>query len=617
MHSPTFVDDRPADRRQLRLRHVAGLALAGIALSSFVSVGISGVASAVSHGQRAHGIVTMAEGAQGTPNNIFPFVTGASNILANTNLQAQMWPTLYTLGTGSNINAINTALSLAYPPVYSHGDTVVSVTLKRYKWSDGAPLDARDVTFFMNLLEAEKTVWARYTPGSMPDNVLSYSIKGSRTVVFKLNHPYNPTWFTDTELASIVPLPQQAWDKQSASSPVGNYDTTTAGAKAVYSFLHAQGKDTASYDTNPLWQVVDGAWKLKRFTSNGRVTLVPNAAYSGPNKPHIAEFEEVPFTSSTAEFNAVLSGGVDIGYVPVTSLAQLPRVKGAGYRITRSELMAINLLSLNYKSPVAGPLVSQLYVRKALNDVMDQPAQISAILHKTGGYVDYGPIPTVPKTPYMASIQRKNPFNIGTARKLLTSHGWKIPSSGAARCVRPGTGPTECGAGITKGRALTFSLIYVSGSAYMTAEMESYKSDASRAGIVLNLSQQPFGSIVGDICGTATCNSPGWQIANWGAGFGRYFGSPYPEGAVTFQGHVGLDYPVPSKLAALIDATKTATGSQTVKAMRAYDTWMVQNQPEVWQLETFTFDAVSRKVHGVFFDPVTGNVFPQDWSVKS
>ena len=600
---------------------VAPSAATLITLSAVVALSAADVTGASAatkkHSTASSGaVVTMAEGAQGTPNNIMPFVSGANNSLANTNLQEQMWPTLYTIGTAKNVNAINAPLSLAKPPVYSHNDTQVSVTLKPYKWSDGASLTARDVTFFMNILKANKTSWAHYTPGDMPTNVVSWTAKGTNTVVFKLNRPYNPTWFTDDELAFIVPMPQHSWDKQSTSGPVGTYDLTTAGAKAVYNFLNSQGQSTATYGSNPLWQVVDGAWKIKQYTSNGFVALVPNTAYSGPNKPKIAKFEEEPFTSSTAEFNALLSGSLDIGYVPLNDLAEQARVQGAGYHTVRSELVAVDMLSLNYYSPVVGPLVKQLYIRKALNDVMDQPAQISAILHKTGGYVDYGPIPTVPKTPYMAPAQKKSPFDIAAARKLLTSHGWKIPSGGAAKCVRPGTGASECGAGIVKGKTLTFSLVYVSGSGYLTATMENYKSDASEAGIVLNLSQQPFNSIVGDICGTPTCNSPGWQIANWGAGFSWNFGSPYPVGATMFEGHVGLDYPVPKKLASLITATETASGAKTAQAMRTYDNWVVQNAPEVWQIETYTSNAVSNKLRGVTFFPVTGNVFPQDFAVK-
>ncbi|MHB1502333.1 MAG: ABC transporter substrate-binding protein, partial [Candidatus Dormibacteria bacterium] len=487
----------------------------------------------------------MAEGAQGTPNYIMPFVSGKYDALANVQVQQQLWPRLYAIGTAANPNQVNSTFSLAYPPVYSQGNTVVTVSLKPYRWSDGAALTARDVTFFMNLLQANKASWGHYTPGNMPDNVTSWTAHGSSTVVFDLSHPVNPVWFTDDQLSYIVPLPQQAWDKTSGSSKVGNYDQTATGAQAVYAYLNGQGQDTATYDSNPLWQVVDGAWKLQKFENNGFVALTPNRAYSGPAKPQLAKFEMLPFTSGTAEFNAVLSSSVDVGYVPATDLSAEPRVKAAGYGIMRSELESVNMLSLNYNSPVAGPLVAQLYIRQVLNHLMDQPGQIRALLNGSGGYTDYGPIPPQPSSAYEAPSQKVNPFSISAARSLLLAHGWSIPSTGAAVCVRPGVASNECGAGIAKGRTLVFALMYVSGSSYLQGEMESYKSDASQAGVVLNLTSAPFNSIVGAICGTSTCNSPGWEIANWGAGFSWDFGVPDPTGANLFEGHVGLDYPTP------------------------------------------------------------------------
>ena len=35
------------------------------------------------------------------------------------------------------------------------------------------------------------------------------------------------------ELGQLIPLPQQSWDKESATGPVGNYDLTPAGASAI------------------------------------------------------------------------------------------------------------------------------------------------------------------------------------------------------------------------------------------------------------------------------------------------------------------------------------------------------------------------------------------------
>jgi hypothetical protein len=84
------------------------------------------------------------------------------------------------------------------------------------------------------------------------------------------------------ELSEIVPIPQKAWDKTSASSPVGNYDTTAAGAKAVYKFINSQATQERTYASNPLWGVVDGPWKLSAFsTVTGASTFVPKLPGSG------------------------------------------------------------------------------------------------------------------------------------------------------------------------------------------------------------------------------------------------------------------------------------------------------------------------------------------------
>ena len=142
---------------------------------------------------------------------------------------------LYTVGS-----AIVPAESQADPPTYSDGNKTVTVHLKSYHWSDGTPVTSRDVVFAFNLLKANKTSWANYVPGEMPDNVTSVSAPNPSTVVFHLNRSYNPTWFTDDELAELTAFPQKVWDKESASGSVGNYDETTAGAKAVYKYLSGQ-----------------------------------------------------------------------------------------------------------------------------------------------------------------------------------------------------------------------------------------------------------------------------------------------------------------------------------------------------------------------------------------
>ncbi len=157
------------------------------------------------------------------------------------------------------------------------------------------------------------------------------------------------------ELSEIVPIPQYAWDKTSASSPVGNYDTTAAGAKAVWKFMNGQATQQGTYSTNPLWKVVDGPWKLSAFsTVTGASTFVPNKAYTGPDKPKIAKFEELPFTSTSAEFNALRSGQVDYGYLPPEDASQASYFTSRGYKVNNWTDYGFNGILLNFTNPTGG-----------------------------------------------------------------------------------------------------------------------------------------------------------------------------------------------------------------------------------------------------------------------
>ena len=72
--------------------------------------------------------------------------------------------------------------------------------------------------------------------------------------------------------------------------------------------------------SSPLWSIVDGPWKLSAFNADGHVTFVPNKSYSGPVKPKLAAFQEVPFTTDAAEYDVLQSPSsgtkIDFGYLP-------------------------------------------------------------------------------------------------------------------------------------------------------------------------------------------------------------------------------------------------------------------------------------------------------------
>ena len=96
----------------------------------------------------------------------------------------------------------------------------------------------------------------------------------------------------------------------------------------MYSYLNSQAQAVTSYVSSPLWSIVDGPWRLSAFNSDGHVTFVPNKKYSGPVKARLAAFEEVPFTTDTAEYDVLQSPSsstkIDVGYIPQQDVPAKP-----------------------------------------------------------------------------------------------------------------------------------------------------------------------------------------------------------------------------------------------------------------------------------------------------
>ena len=258
----------------------------------------------------AGGTAYFAEQPETPPDYIFPLVSGQYFTVENTNdFQTLLYEPLYWFGDQKS-TAVDYSLSIGNAPVYSDDNRLVTITLKHYIWSNGQPVSARDVIFWINLLRANRDDWASYVPGGFPDNVTSARALNATTVQLRLNADYNPVWFTYNELSQITPLPL-AWDRTSLKAPApaantsGLPDVTPTGARAVYNFLNSQANDIGSYSSSPIWSVVDGPWKLVGLTTEGTATFVPNLRFSGPNKPHLAKLVELPYTSASAELSVL------------------------------------------------------------------------------------------------------------------------------------------------------------------------------------------------------------------------------------------------------------------------------------------------------------------------
>ncbi len=591
------------------LAATGGLALAAGLLAACSSGGGTGAAATSDVA-----IVPTTQGS--TANDIFPLVDGAQYTVYNMqDFQELMWrPMLWYGGATGDEFGLNQQVSLADAPVYSDNDTVATITLKHYEWSDGQPVTTRDVTFFYNLLVANKANYGAYTPGEFPDNVKSVKVLSPTVMQFVLAKPYSPEWFSTAELSNITPFPQQVWDKTSAAGKVGNYDQTHAGAVAVYNYLISQARSLTTYATNPIWQVVDGPWRLKSFSTRGDIDLVPNRKYSGSPRPRLSELIERPFTSPTAEFDTLLAGGgLTTGAVPSQDSKQIGAVKALGYRVYSVPTYGINYIVINFNSPAAGPLFRQLYIRQALQRLVDQPQDVK---YAFGGNATptYGPVPLAPASPFTTAYERSNPYPFSTAaaETLLSSHGWAVHAGGTDTCAKPGTGAGECGAGIAAGQALTFKVVYASGDPGYSVMMEAFQSAARSAGVTVDLSEGQFNQITGitGVCstGSSACN---WDGVMYG---GSTFGI-YPTGNGFFNTNANGQGNYNSPTAdTLINDTESQSG---LGPFDAYENYIAQQLPMIWvpweQVEYNYVVKANLQGYAADQDNPFADTFPENW----
>jgi peptide/nickel transport system substrate-binding protein len=534
------------------------------------------------------GTITWAEPPGSAPTWIFPITPGADfTVYSTDDFSYESWRPLYWTQSGTSPK-IDQALSLAYLPTYSNGDKTVTVRMKtNYKWNDGQPVTATDSLFFLDELKAavkeSGSNWGQYSPGvGIPDQVVSASAPNATTLVINLNKPVNPTWFTENNLAQIQPMPVYAWAKSSATGPVLDF-TNPANAKAIYDFLAKASGSTGTYATNPLWQVVNGPYRLTAFNNTtGAYTMAPNPSYDGPKSKVVPTLQAVPYTSDTAEFNAVLSKSVDIGYIPQTDVPQISRVKSSGYHVFGYPDWGFDYVNYNFadKTGDFNNIINQLYVRQALAHLEDEAGYVKAFFHGAGGLA-YGPVPAVPTSPYSPANAVKNPypFSITAAGNLLKSHGWNVVPGGVSTCAKPGTGSGECGSGIPAGTKLTFNVLYVNDPAITGEMLTDWASDAKKVGIAVTLQAGTFNHVVDvadDPGSPKTINQ--WAMSDYGG----FTDEPYPTtfGIFNTGGSDNGGFWNDAEANKLINASVTGGNPNAVKAEASYIT---EQQPSLFQ----------------------------------
>jgi peptide/nickel transport system substrate-binding protein len=560
------------------------------------------------------GTVTIAEVAA-SPNFLFPYQPSTNPNGYNGGLSEGLWPFLVYAGDGSK-SIVNPQESLFSSLKFSDNDSIVTIVLKPWNWSDGAPITSRDFTFVYNLLKYNYLNWVGYAQGLFPTDVTKVLTPNAHTMVLDLNRSYNPAFYTDDVLSQIQLIPQHAWDKTSLNGKVGNYDETEAGSKAVYAFLQKEGGLMAGFATNPLWKVVDGPWTLQTFDSNGYFIYTPNKNYSGPDKPIVSKVVYTPFTTDTAELNTLRSGtSIDVGNLPLNDVSQAGALEAEGYTVGELPVAGVAEILPNLWNPTNGPVLRELYIRQVLEYLINRPEIVKKVYN---GYADpgNGPIPVLYGQQWDSALEKAGgpyPFSPSKAIALLKSHGWKVTPNGTDTCQHAGTAASDCGPGITAGEPLQLQLVYTSGIDSFNQQNAAIQSTEAQAGVHIILKPEPFNTIATT---TGSCNAQahpastcGWQLVEYG-----YSGYPlYPSGANLFSpggygDHGGYSSPEEDRL---IDATEYGSSSA---AFFAYEDYTAEQLPYLWLPNASNLFVYKKNLAGITpWNPFSGTFNPEVW----
>jgi peptide/nickel transport system substrate-binding protein len=553
--------------------------------------GIGSVPTAATDTGKA-GTITWAEGPGATPNWIFPVVPGEDNSVFNVfTFEWMSWRPLYWTVNGVVPETVP-SMSLANAPVYSNGDKTVTVSLKSsYKWSNGQAITANDVLFYIDLVKAAVKVspadWEAYVPGHFPDNVASTSEPNASTLVINLKASVNPTWFTEDVLGSggpVMPLPSTVWAKESTSgSIIPPSGWTPATMTKIFNYLTAQSKAVSTYATNPLWKVVDGPYVLSAYNATtGGYTMVPNTTYGGPHAVKMSTFQGVPFTSETAEFDAIKAGSIDVGIVWPDDVPQLKDVASLGYNYFGEPDYGMTFANYNFmdKTGDFNNIVSQLYFRQAMAHLEDEQGWITAYMYGAGDPA-YGPIPAYPQSPYLPADAATDPypFSVADAISLLKANGWTVTPGGTDVCAKAGTASGDCGAGIPAGTKLAFNLIYSTTPALIGDQMTDLVSQAGKAGVHITLSSSNFDYMITNYLDPdAPANDNKWAMEDFGGETDDAYATTFGLFNTGGSDQVG-DYSNPTA-DALINASIAGGDPAAVKNEASF---LTDNQPVLFE----------------------------------
>ena len=456
---------------------------------------------------------------------------------------------------------IDWSRSLATNIDVSNNDTVFTVTMKPWTWSDGVPVTTKDIKYTYDFIKKLGPTYLHYGTGGIPTAIKQLKILGPEQFQVITTHPVNSNWFELVGLSQLQPFPVHAWGK---------------------------------YTVNQMWRrqsdpdffkVVDGPFRVVSFKLGRHIIFGPNPTYQG-HKAQIHRFIMKFLHSSGAEIEGIRSGTLDMSNLPFSLWTEGHKLKNV--RLVRMQPnFGFNYIQINFQNPKVS-FFRDVKVRQAIADAINQQAMNKLLLHGLGT-IEYGPVPVDPPT-FLSPSAKAGKYPVGydpaKARKLLDEAGWKMGPGG----IR-----------VKNGKRLAFTYLQMSGGATSMLGIELTQQNLRAVGIDLKIRLMTFNQLL------ALSEKPlAWEAMGFGWSLGYYpsngtqlrTGAPYNQEGYSDK-----------KMDRLLNAVTTQPGNQ---ALYEYQDYATEQQPEIFYGSAGSVVLVRKDLRGVnkFLSP-TGNISPQ------
>jgi peptide/nickel transport system substrate-binding protein len=455
---------------------------------------------------------------------------------------------------------IDFSRSLASGISISPDDTVYTVTLRPWHWSDGAMVTTADVAYTFDLIKQLGVTYPDYGIGGMPDLVKALNVISPTVFQVVLKHQVNPEWFIYNGLSQFTPFPQHAWGRDTLDQ--------------IW-----QGQSSPAF-----FNVVDGPVKPVALDIGLQIVLAPNPAYDGP-KMHFQRLIFRFLDSDGAALQGLQSGDLDMVNVPMPLWNAVQHLPGT-YIVTLPPSPGWNNVSVNFQNPKVA-FFNDVKVRQAMEDSIDQDTIVRVVDHGLGA-ADYGPVPPALHAFLTPGMQRgiyPVGYDPAKARALLTADGWAPGPDGVMQ---------------KNGVRLAFVDLLSSGDAQLEQEAEVIQADLRRSGIEMKVREVDFNLLL------ALINQPlAWQAAEYANNATSY---PTGEGFFSTGATYNNEGYSDKKMDSLIDASINQPGLQN---LYAYETYASAQQPFIFFESDGIAILANDRIHGIadFIDPA-GNFSP-------